>query len=332
MNRKHLFLAPLLLTLGLASPAMADCGEVTIANMNAQTAEALAAIDEFILTNGFGCSASQVSGDTVPAITSMIEKGQPDIIPEAALTVVPDLIKQGVDAGAIVETVDPLSGSGEQGLWVPKALVDKYPEVATLKGALAHPELFPDPEDPSKGAIYNGAQGWGSTIVTAQLFKANKIAESNFNLVDPGSLAGLDSAISRANERGTGIIAYYWSPTGLLGRYEMVKVDLGVPHDPQEWTRCSTKADCADPKPNNWPADSKLTLVSKPFAERQDPAIMDYLNKRALDRDTINELLAWMTENQAPGDVAAEHFLTEKEAVWSKWLAPDVAAKVKEAL
>jgi len=205
------------------------------------TAETLASIDEFILNNGFGCEASQVAGDTVPAITSMIEKGRPDIIPEGALSVVPELVKRGVERGSIVETVDPLAGSSEQGLWVPRYMVDKYPELATLKGVLKHPELFPAPEDPGKGAIYNGAPGWGATIITAQLFKANHAADANFVLVDPGSLAGLDSAISRAYEARKGIIAYYWAPTGLLGRYAMVKVDLGVTYDAAEWKRCTTK-------------------------------------------------------------------------------------------
>ncbi|MCP8896503.1 ABC transporter substrate-binding protein [Shinella daejeonensis] len=283
----------------------ASCDDVTIADMSSMSAEFLAAMDMFILNNGFDCHANLVAGDTVPGITAMIEKGQPDIIPEGAVDVVPALYKEGVETGKIVAVSDPLSDAGNQGLWVPKYMVDKDRDLATLAGVLKHPELFQNPENPSRGGIYNGAPGWGATIVTAQLYKANKMADHNFDLIDPGSLAGLDSAISRAYERQEGIIAYYWSPTGLLGRYEMVKVDLGVPNNPEEWKRCTAVAECADPKPNAWAdSDNIKTLVSKKFFE-EGGEVIDYLKKRQLKADQINKVLAWMNENQAKGEDAA---------------------------
>lgn len=310
----------------------ASCDDVTIADMSSMSAEFLAAMDKFILDKGFDCNANLVAGDTVPGITSMIEKGRPEIIPEGAVDVVPALYKEGVEAGKIVAVSDPLSDAGNQGLWVPKYMVEKDPELATLAGVLKHPELFANPENPSHGGIYNGAPGWGATIVTAQLYKANKMADHNFDLIDPGSLAGLDSAITRAYERKEGIIAYYWSPTGLLGRYDMVKVDLGVPNDPQEWKRCTAVADCADPKPNAWAASDNIkTLVSKKFSD-EGGEVINYLKKRQLKADTINKILAWMNENQAKGDDAAQHFLTENQDIWTKWVSPEVAEKVKAAL
>lgn len=64
------------------SAQAAECGEVTISNMNWQSAELLSNLDKIILTAGYGCNAEIVVGDTVPTITSMVEKGQPDIAPE----------------------------------------------------------------------------------------------------------------------------------------------------------------------------------------------------------------------------------------------------------
>ncbi len=52
-----------------------ECGTVTIASMNWQSAEVLASIDKFILEKGLGCAAETTIGDTVPTITSMAEKG-----------------------------------------------------------------------------------------------------------------------------------------------------------------------------------------------------------------------------------------------------------------
>ena len=70
-------------SLACASAAFAaDCGAVTIASMNWQSAEVLANVDKFILNKGFGCNADIITGDTVPTITSMVEKGEPDVAPE----------------------------------------------------------------------------------------------------------------------------------------------------------------------------------------------------------------------------------------------------------
>lgn len=52
----------------------ADCGNVTIASMNWQSAEVAANLDKIILEKGYGCSAEIVTGDTVPTLTSMAER------------------------------------------------------------------------------------------------------------------------------------------------------------------------------------------------------------------------------------------------------------------
>ena len=60
--------------------------------------------------------------------------------------------------------------------------------------------------------------------------------------------------------------------------------------------------------------------------------VMGYLNKRAWSNDTVNKLMAWMTDNQASGDDGAKHFLKENEALWKEWVSPEAAEKIKAAL
>ncbi len=62
-----------------AETVAAACGKVTVANMNWQSAEVLANIDDIILTKGYGCEVELVPGDTMPTLTAMMEKGQPDV-------------------------------------------------------------------------------------------------------------------------------------------------------------------------------------------------------------------------------------------------------------
>lgn len=319
---------------GACAPAFAaECSDLTIASMNWQSAEVLANVDKFILNKGYGCNADIVTGDTVPTITSMVEKGQPDVAPEGWVDLLPEVTSRGLQEGKIVEGARALPDGGSQGWWIPQYVADAHPDIKTISDALKHPELFPAPEDSSKGAVINGPQGWGGTVVTTQLFKAYGAQKDKFTLVDSGSAAGLDGSIAKAYEHKQGILAFYWSPTSLLGKYKMVKLGFDVPAtDTAEWKRCNTVADCADPKPNAWPVDNVFTLMTKKFADRSGPDVVSYLKTRAWSNDTVQKLMAWMTENQATGEAGAKYFLKNNEALWTKWVSPDAAQKVKAAL
>ncbi|BCH35766.1 ABC transporter substrate-binding protein [Mesorhizobium sp. L-8-10] len=332
---KHI-LATTCLAAGLGglgvTTAAAECGDVTIASMNWQSAEVLASLDQFILNEGYGCNAAIIQGDTVPTITAMAEKGDPDIAPEGWVDLIPEVVNRGITEGRLVGAALAISDGAVQGWWVPKYIVEANPDIKTIDDALKHPELFPDPDDSSKGAVHNGPQGWGGTVVTTQLFKAYGAEEAGFRLIDTGSAAGLDGSIARAYERREGWVGYYWSPTALLGRYEMVKLDHGVDYGAAEWTRCNTVAECPDPTKNNWPSDTVQTLVTASFAERAGDDVMAYLKTRSWSNATVNALMAWMTDNQATGEDGARHFLKENEGLWTQWVSPEVAEKVKAAL
>ena len=318
---------------GLASAAAAqDCGSFTIASMNWQSAELAAALDQFILNNGYGCGAEIIQGDTVPSITSMVEKGEPHVAPEGWVDLIPEVIQAGLAEGKIVTGAEILSDGAVQGWWIPKYLADANPEIKTIDDVLARPDLFPDPEDPSKGAIHNGPQGWGGTVVTTQLYRAYGAEAAGFTLVDTGSAAGLDGSIAKAYERQQGWVGYYWAPTALLGKYEMVKLEHGVPVDMAEWTSCTSNADCAEPKKNDWPRDKVQTVIAKSFADSAPAEVIDYLNKRAWTNATVNGVMAWMTDNQATGEEGARHFLQENEDLWTQWVTPEAAEKIKGAL
>lgn len=315
-----------------SSANAAECGDVTLTVHNVQSAEVLTFVDKFILENGYGCTVETVPGDTVPTTTSMVEKGEPDVSSETWVDLLPEIVPRGLAEGKIVFGAPALPDGGVQGWWIPKYLADAHPDIKTVEDALKHPELFPDPEDSSKGVIFNGAQGWGATVVTAQLYKAYKAADKGFTLLDPGSAAGLDGAIAKAYERKEGFITYYWAPTALLGKYEMVMLQATVQHDAVEWKRCITNLECPDPKVNAWPVDKVMTVLTKAFADRTSPEVMAYFNTRGWSNDTVGKLMAWETENQATGEDGAKHFLEENKDLWKKWVPADVAEKVEAAL
>lgn len=315
---------------GLNAHAAEKCGDVTIASMNWASAELIAAIDKIILSEGYGCNAELIAGDTMPTFTSMNEKGEPDLAPELWVNAIREPLDAAVADGELIIAAEILSDGGEEGWWIPRFVADAHPEIKTPADALQRPDLFRAPEDDSMGAVHNCPSGWNCQIATSNLFRAYGAEVRGFKLVDTGSSAGLDGSIAKANERKEGWLGYYWSPTAILGRYEMVKLDMGE-HDQEEWESCTAVLDCEDPKINAWAKSEVFSVVTRAFAEKAGVA-MDYVSTRSWDNNTVNKLLAWMADNQATGEEAAIYFLQNHEGVWGPWVSEEAMDKIKATL
>ena len=89
-------LSVLLLSAFSAQSYASECGEITIADMNWNSASLMAHIDQFILNEGYQCDAELIPGDSVPTGTSMIEKGQPDVAPELWTNGIKEALDKGI--------------------------------------------------------------------------------------------------------------------------------------------------------------------------------------------------------------------------------------------
>ena len=326
-----LFSAILALSMGaFASNAQADCGKVTIAEMTWQSAAVLAHLDAKILSAGYGCDTELVPGDTMPTGTSMIEKGEPDIAPELWTNGLGPLLAPAVAEGRIASAGESIKGGAVEAFWIPKFMLEKNPELATIEGVLANPQLFPDPEDPSMGALHGCPAGWNCQITAGQLYKAFNMADAGFTLVDPGSGAGLAGAMSEAYNKGNGYLGYYWGPTALLGQMDMVQVDMG-PHDAAEWERCiGSTPDCPDPKGMGYPSSDVEIYVSAKIMS--NATVMEYLGKRGMTSGDISSILAAADADQLSPDEAAEYILKERGDLWESMVSSDAASKIKASL
>ena len=324
----------LALMLGISTHANAGCGNITIAEMNWASAEFMANVDKIILEKGYGCSVEMVAGATMPTFTSMNEKGQPDIAGELWANAVANPLKKAIVEGRLHSVNDgPITGLGE-GWWLPPHTVKKHPELKTALDVLNNPQLFPHPEDSSKGAFIGCPAGWGCQLANNNLFRAFEMKKKGWILVDPGSAAGLDGSMAKAVERGENWFGYYWSPTAMIGKYKMVKLDFGVPFAGKEnWDGCIVKPEqeCANPKASAWTKSVVNTIVTDKFMKRSG-AGAEFLKNRVYPGDVMNGMLVYMGDNQAGGADAAVEFLKKHEAVWTKWVPADVAAKVKAGL
>ncbi len=321
----------------LSSASQADCGKVQIADMNWASAAMLANIDKAVFT-AMGCEVEMVAGSTMPTFTSMNEKDSPDVAPELWANAVSDLLDEAVDTGRLfIGNAAPITGLGE-GWWVLPHTLDAHPELKTVLDVIERPDLFPDKEDPSKGAFVGCPAGWGCQLSSASLFQAFDMEAKGWKLVDPGSAAGLDGSVAKASEQGENWFGYYWNPTSLVGKYNLQYMDYGVPYAGDDnWNGCISLGPeaCAAagnvPQPSAWVTSRVNTVISKNLEKNGSTEVMNYFKARTIPGTALNAELVWAEENNGTGADAALHFLSTSD-LWKSWVSADVAAAVEAAL
>ena len=196
---------------------------------------------------------------------------------------------------------------------------------------IKHAALFKHPEDDEKHAFYSCPAGWTCQITAEHLFNALQLEKSKFDVIDPGSGAALAGSLAKAYERNKPWFGYYWSPTPVLGKYPMVKVDFGSGVDVDEYINCTTQPDCESPKVTMYPPSPVYTITTESFAVRS-PDAYQYFATRGVSNKVMSELLAWMEDNQADSEEAAEYFIGRYPKIWKSWVSKSIAEKIVKAL
>lgn len=321
------------LTIPAARAAETSCGTdrtIGIAEMTWPSAAALARIHATILEKGYGCRVDIVAGDTVPTSSSMLSRGTPAIAPELWTSAIEEAWKEGEAKGKVVKLADAITDGTVEGWFIPRAVQKAHPELTTAEAVIARPDLFPNPEDKSKGRLYSCPPGWACELSTSALFKAYGMADKKWTLFSPGSGGALDASIARAFLRKEPILFYYWGPTAILGKYDAAQLDLG-PVKPEVYA-CNTDPDCASARGITAYPSSPAIVGAAAWVKKDAPVVADYFSKVGLTNSQISALLVYGDENKADAAATAKNFLKTEEAIWTKWVPADVADKVRAAV
>lgn len=336
MNFKKIALVALAFTATIAlgplkAYAATECGtsdKITIAEMTWLSASSLAHISKQILAEGYGCTVELIPGDTVPTATTMLTRSSPDIAPELWVNVVETVWEKIQKKGNILKANDIFADGGKEGWWIPDYTAKENPSLKSVSDLENHAKLFAEPANPEQGRLYGCPPGWGCEIITNNLFKALKL-ESSFELFSPGSGANLKASIARRVTQRKPLVAYYWGPTAVIGKYNLVK--LGMPAYNSENFKCLTDKNCKDPKASGWKTSEVIVAVTTKLRDKA-PNVAGFLGKLQVPNKVINKVLAWGDDNSASPAEVATHFLKTEEAVWTKWVPADVAGRVKASL
>ena len=298
--------------------AVAECGEISVAEMNWTSGGVITGVAALLLEEGYGCDVTVVPSATTTAITSLAENNEPDIVPELWVNSAPayfDLAEEG----KLVKASDAFAQGGTEHWLVPDYLVEENPELATIEGILDNPE--------DVGAMFHSCpDGWGCRIVSDALAEAFDLEGNGIEVFHHGSGETLAAAMASAYENEEPYFGYYWGPTAPLGKYNFVNVDLG-PYD-EEVHACNQDTECNEVGVSSFPAASVFNVVTADLAERE-PQAFELMQNITFPNDQMSALLAWHEENDASVDEAVVYFLQNNQDQWMSWLSEDAQANLE---
>lgn len=309
--------------LGFAFPAAAsaDCGEVSITEMNWASSAVVTHVSKFLMEQGYGCTITLIPSSTVPALASVSETGKPDIVTELWINGAPSY--EELEAAGTIETLgDVLSDGGIEGWWIPTYLADAHPELKTIEGLLANPELV-------GSRFHQCPEGWGCQRVNAALAEAFDLEGNGFEVFQHGSGETMATSIASAVESKEPWLGYYWAPTSVLGKYDMTSVDLG-PYN-EEAHLCNADPECTEVGKSSYPVGPVKTIVTTKFTA-ENPDVSAMMANVSFTNKQMGELLAWQEANTASAEETAVYFLTNYKEVWPNWINDEAKGKLAALL
>ncbi len=305
-----------------AALAQEQCGDVTITEMNWDSAAIVTAVSKFLMEQGYGCDVTTVPSDTTPAVTSLSENNEPDIVTELWSNSTGDVYEKLKADGKIEEVGQVLDPGGVEGWWLPTYLVEAHPELATIEGVMANPELV--------GGMFNNCpDGWGCRTASDNLIRAFDLEAAGIEIFNHGSGETLATSMASAYQSEQPWFGYYWGPTTPLGKFDMTSIDLGEYDEAAHLA--NQNPETPNPKPSAFPAAPVLTVVTKDFKESH-PDIAELMSKVTFKTDTMSQLLAWKEESNASNEEAAVYFLQNNPDEWSGWINDAATEKLSALL
>jgi glycine betaine/proline transport system substrate-binding protein len=306
-----------------AAMAQDDCGDVSITEMTFASAIITTEISTFLMEQGYGCTVTRVPSDTIPALTSLAENDEPDIVTELWVNSAGKAYDKLKAEGVIEDMAQVLDPGGIEAWWIPTYLADEHPELKTIQGILDNPELV--------GNRFNNCPdgGWVCNIINHNIARAYGVEEAGIKIFDHGSGQTLAASLAAAYEAKEPWFGYYWEPTAIMGRFDMTMVDIGEAD--AELHESNLDPDFGNPQKTAYPPSLVYTVATTSFTERE-PEVAKLISNISFSTDEMSSLLAWQGENNASTEDAAVYFLQNNKDKWADWLNENARQRLSKLL
>ncbi len=299
------------------------------------------AIAQFIIEEGYGYPVEIVQVSTSVA-RQTLETGEAHVHTELWRFNDYDWYTRVTESGEVID-LGPIYDTSAQGWYVPRYVVEGCEErdiEATAPGLESvfdladYWEVFEDPEDPDRGLFINSELGQDCTDINEIKFEVYGLDEY-YRIQAAGGAAALDASLAGAYERGEPIVAYYWEPTWLLGKYDFVRLEEPE-YDEEIWADIERAMhDEIEVSELEEACAYKEHAVNKGIhADLKDiaPEVVEFLDEMNVGSDALNETMAEMETHDLEDMEAAFWYFENYQEKWRSWLPDEVEKRVEEAL
>ena len=305
--------------------------KIVLAGLDWQSVTFHNEVISYILDKGYNCQTDSIPGSTIPLLTGMI-KGNVDITMELWRSNLPAAVAEAEKEGKIID-LGVNFPDAVQGWFVPRYLVEGAdalaPGLKKVSDLPKYKKLFSDPESPEKGRFYNCILGWACEVVNTRKLKAYNLEEHYTNF-RPGTGAALAAAISSSFERKKPFVAYYWGPTWIFGKYDLVMLEEPA-YEKEAFANLAKQDPSLPLKGVAYNVDQVTIGVSTGFA-KSAPKVVELLKKYRTTNKLVSEALSYMQDNDASAKEAAVQFLRTRSDLWQKWVSVEVAKRIQDTL
>ena len=305
------------------------------ADLDWDSARLHTAIASYIVEHGYGCSTERVTSGTIDGLEQMMVGGI-------------DVMMGGLD-GQCHRDVDRCRGKNGlivdfgvnfdeavQGWFVPRYLIEGDPAreiepraqgLRSVTDLSRYKHLFSESGDASRGVFMNCPATWGCAGVNTKKLRIYGLAD---HFADRRAENGdtLAAHIAGRYISGEPFLAHYWSPTWILGAYDLVRLEE-PPYDPEVWRELEGQENAS--RATAYPS-STVHVGGSFVLELEAPRLASFFGRYRTENDLLNEILAVRHVRRLTTEELALVFMKRYESVWTKWLPEDVADALRTRL
>jgi glycine betaine/proline transport system substrate-binding protein len=239
------------------------------------------------------------------------------------------------ESGQIIDAGINFSNAS-QGWYVPSYMIfgDKKrgikavaPDLKSVDDLKRYGKSFISPQKNAPAQFLNCPKGWACAAINSKKLKVYGL-EEKFENIHPKSGKDLDNIIVERYKKGLPFLAYYWTPTWIVGAYNLVR--LAEPaYDENIW-QILVNSDV--PKhATEYPTSTILKGVN--FSVELDaPQLMKFLRRYNLSVQILGELLAIRKTKNISIDDTAKYFLVNYPTIWQSWVSKEALPRIQEKL
>jgi len=293
---------------GAAAPKE-ECGEVVLNEQAWAGSTANTYIAKAVLEGELGCEVEITKVAEIPVFQAMAD-GKVDAVLEDWQHV--DEYEQYIEEAGTVVDGGPLGVEGHIGWFIPKYLMDEYPEFATWEGLKGQEELFKTAESGDQGMFLGGDPGYVQK--DKELIKALGL---DLKHVTAGAEPAQVARWTQLYKQKKPVLFYWYTPQFYNQQYELAEVEL-----PERTPDCKDDAKSGgDAEQYKCAYDTTIIqkLFSKDFAEGGSPAF-DVLKKMELTNEDQEAVAKAIAGDKEDPEKAGEDWVAENADKVEAWL------------